>query len=486
MLRLNARTSQSFIASLVLHGIILFILGVYLVTQTQQFQDLIDASFLKSPDPPKPKVRKPLVKPIIKPTVPNQSSVVVEQVQPTPRVTTAVNLRTAQVATENVIEFSNRPLKMETLPQPHRPKVIDPNQPIPEVVTHVDLPTSDAPGALAFSGPAPSGGTGAYQSAQRGISGVHGIGQTGRMPQPTGVQSLLTASDIAPTALDSLVGEMRLGNQLMAPMHHSELGARIYTDPDTKRPTGFIQICYVRFRQLGMNPLFDVDPTALSYLVRWMAANTRLRTRIAGRTLYIDDMGILESPMIYLNGVRPIRLRNNEKLMLKRYLVEKGGFIFVDDDHSSGTRSAKTFANTLRAQFREIIFEAGGTELQRIPKDHPIWNQPFKLGGQPAEPNRTGVTYPMTAFELDGRLAVVISYNDYNNGWESPTAPVGIKYVVPVLRMGANFMFYAATHGKISDYEHYVPPKRWRDEDILLPKQAPQSSRISATGTEER
>ena len=125
MLRLNARTSQSFIASLVLHGIILFVLGVYLVTQTQQFQDLIDASFLKSPDPPKPKVRKPLVKPIMKPTVPNQSSVVVEQVQPTPRVTTAVNLRTAQVATENVIEFSNRPLKMETLPQPHRPKVID-------------------------------------------------------------------------------------------------------------------------------------------------------------------------------------------------------------------------------------------------------------------------------------------------------------------------------------------------------------------------
>ena len=92
----------------------------------------------------------------------------------------------------------------------------------------------------------------------------------------------------------------------------------------------------------------------------------------------------------------------------------------------------------------------------------------------------------MTAFELDGRLAVVISYNDYNNGWEAPNTPVGIKYVVPVLRMGANFMFYAATHGKISDYEHYVPPKRWRDEDILLPKQAPQSSHISATGTEKR
>ena len=109
----------------------------------------------------------------------------------------------------------------------------------------------------------------------------------------------------------------------------------------------------------------------------------------------------------------------------------------------------------------------------------------FILGGQPAEPNRTGVTWPMTAFELDGRLASPSS-SAITTITTSPQCPVGIKYVVPVLRMGANFMFYAATHGKISDYEHYVPPKRWRDEDILLPKQAPQSSHISATGTEKR
>ena len=93
MARLNTRMTQSFIVSLVIHGVILFILGIYLVTQTQQFQDLIDASILKAADPPKPKVRKPVIKPIIKPTVPMQSPVVVEQVQPTPRVTTAVMRR---------------------------------------------------------------------------------------------------------------------------------------------------------------------------------------------------------------------------------------------------------------------------------------------------------------------------------------------------------------------------------------------------------
>lgn len=486
MSRLNTTTSRSLIMSLSIHGLLLFVLAGYLITQTKPFQDVIDAAILKPTAPPKPNIRKPVVKPVIKPVVSTQPTVVVEQVQPTPRVTTAVNFRTAHVATDHAIEFSNQPLKLESLAQPHRPKIIDPTQPIPQVVTHVHPPISDAPGALAFSGPGVSGGEGVARSAQRGISGAQGGVRLERMSQATGVQSLVNATDAAPTAFDSLVREMLLGNQLMIPMHHSELGARIATDPQTGLPTGYFQLCYVRFRQAGMNPLFYVDPTALSYLVKWMTANTRIRGRISGRTLFLDDPGILESPMLYMNGTRAVRFREAEKRNLTRYLVEKGGFIFVDDDHSGGSLSTKAFANSMRAQFREIILKAGGKELYRIPNDHPIWNQPFKLGGQPAEPNRTGLTWPMTAFELDGRLSVVISYNDYNNGWEAPNAPVSIKYVPSVLRMGANFMFYAATHGKISDYKHYVPPDRWREEDILLPTRAPQAATISATPSERR
>ena len=191
--------------------------------------------------------------------------------------------------------------------------------------------------------------------------------------------------------------------------------------------------------------------------------------------------------MLYMNGTRAVHLRHLEKVNLTRYLVDKGGFIFVDDDRLSGSLATKTFAHTLRAEFREIIRGAGGQELSRIPNEHPIWNQPFNLGGQPAEPNGTGRTWPMTAFELNGRLSVVFSYNDYNNGWEEPGGPrSGSNAALPsVLRMGANFLFYAATHGKISDYKHYVPPDRWREEDIPLPKRVPQAAYISATGSDD-
>ena len=482
VLRLKT-TSQSLVISLVIHGLIVFILSVYLISQTKPFQDLIDATFLDTPDPPKPKVRKLMIKPVIKPIVSTQPSVVVQQVQPTPRVTTTIKPRSTPAASATVIEFANRRVKLEARPRPHRPKIIESHQSVSDIVTHVDLPVSDAPGVLGFSAPVPVAGGGMAGLAQRGMSGAAGGVRLERITQTTGIQSLISATDAVPTALESLVGEMRLGNQLMRPMRHHELGARIYTDPQTGLATGYFQICYVRFRQAGMNPLFQVDPTALSYLVRWMSGNTRIRGRIAGRTLYLDVSGILESPMLYLNGTRAVRFRPEAKRNLTRYLVEKGGFIFVDDDHSGGSLATKTFANSMRAQFREIILGAGGRELHSIPKDHPIWNEPFPLGGQPAEPNRTGLTWPMTALELNGKLSVVISYNDYNNGWEEPGS-ASISYVPSVLRMGANFMFYAATHGKIGDYKHYVPPELSREEDLLPPQRAPQAAGVSATGFE--
>ena len=473
------RTSQSFIVALIIHGVIGLVVSIYLITQTQPFQDFIDASILNPADPPKPKVRKPVVKPVIKPAVPTQPAVLVEQTQSTPRVTTAVNLRSPQVPTENAIAFSNRPLKLEERPHPHQPKIVDPNQPIPRVVTHVDLPISDSSRALAFSAPVPGGGGGLNRLTQRGVSGVQQTVQLAQMAQGSGIQSLTGVTDAALSALDALNNEMRLGNQLMIPLGPNELGSRIYTHPDTGMPTGYFQICYVRFRQREMNEFFRVDPTALRFLVKWMTENTRIKGRISGRTLFLDDPGILNSPMLYMNGTRPAHLRPIEKANLTRYLVEKGGFIFVDDDRGRGTQSNKVFAQSLRAEFREIILGAGGRELYKIPNDHPLWHEPFGLGGQPKQPNPWGETYLMTALELNGKLAVVFSYNDYNNGWEAPGS-ASVSFVPQVLRMGVNFMFYAATHGKISDYEHYVPPRQWKDEYILepMPKHAPQGAYV--------
>ena len=479
-------TSQAFIVSLIIHGIILLILSAFLVMHTRSFDEFMAVTFLKTSAPPKPKIRKPPMKPIMQPSVPTHSITVVEPHQRTPRTTIAANVRTVAATPEKVKAFSNRPLQLESRPQPHHPRIVDYSQPIQQVVTHVNLPVSDALGALGFSAPAAGGGGGlAGYSTRQGGNGVPGGVRLELSPPTVELQSFIGVTNAIPDTLEFLVNEMRLGNRLVPPMRPNELGARIYTDPRTGLPTGYVQICYVRFRQRGANSLLRIDPTALPYLMRWMYAHTGIKGRIAGRAPYIDNPEILQSPMLYLNGENAVRFRPEEKQNLTRHLVEKGGFIFVDDEMESGIPAL--FAHSMRSQFREIIFAAGGRELQRIPNDHPIWNQPFPLGGQPPNPNhKSGRAFPMSGFELAGRLAVVISYNDYNNGWEAPgRGLIGIDAVPSALRMGVNFLFYAATHGKISDYKHYIPPDSWRATTIPLSKQAPGAATISATGSEK-
>ena len=482
-------TSQAFIVSLIVHGVILLILSPFLVANIRPPDESIAVTFLKTSAPHKPKIRKPPMKTVVQPTVPTHSITVVEPHQRTRRTTTTVNIRAVVMSTEKVTTFSNRPLQLESRSQPHRPKTVESNQPIPQVVTHVDLPVSDALGVLAFSasaagGAGGSGGLAGYSPRQAGNGLPDGIWLK-PSPPAAGLQSFIGTTAATPSALESLVNEMRLGNQLVPPMRSNELGARIYTEPRTGLPTGYVQICYVRFRHRWLNTLLTDEPTALPYLMRWMSIHTRIRGRIAGRAPYIDSPEILQSPMLYLNAGFAIRFRPEEKRNLTRYLVEKGGFIFVDDEQENVHRGAN-FAKSMRPQFREIILAAGGKELSRIPNDHPIWNQPFPLGGQPSNPHSEYPTFPMTAFELDGRLAVVISYHDYNNGWEAPGRGVsGVDAVPSALRMGVNFLFYAATHGKISDYKHYIPPDSWRATASPLSRQAPDVATISATGSEK-
>ena len=164
------RTSGAFMTSLILHGVIAFIAGIYLVTQTEQFKDLVGAEVLQPKEPPKPKVRKPVVKPIIKPTVPTQNTVVVEQVQVQPRVTTAFVAK-SNFQPQTVLEFSNQTVKVEAPINPNVPRVVSPNAPVPTVVTHADLPVSDAPGALAFSAPVATAPSAGPANIGRGVAG---------------------------------------------------------------------------------------------------------------------------------------------------------------------------------------------------------------------------------------------------------------------------------------------------------------------------
>ena len=101
--------------SLVIHCIIMLIGSTIYITQTVQFKDALSVEFLSSKETPRPQVRKPLVKLVMKPTIPRDRSFLGEQGEVQPRSTTHAAVRPApSVQPQTVLEFSNEVLKMES------------------------------------------------------------------------------------------------------------------------------------------------------------------------------------------------------------------------------------------------------------------------------------------------------------------------------------------------------------------------------------
>ena len=113
--------------SLVIHCIIMLIGSTIYITQTVQFKDALSVEFLSSKETPRPQVRKPLVKLVMKPTVPKDRSFLREQGQVQPRVTTHAIVRPAlSVQPQTVLEFSNKVAKLDAPINPNVPKVVSP------------------------------------------------------------------------------------------------------------------------------------------------------------------------------------------------------------------------------------------------------------------------------------------------------------------------------------------------------------------------
>ena len=165
------RTSSAFMTSLVLHAIAAFLVGVYLITQTPQFQEFIGAEILEPIKPKKPTVRNPIIKKDFKPIVPTRSTVIVTPVEVQPRVTTVFNDKQS-FQPQTVLEFSNETVKVKAPINPNVPKVVTPNAPAPTVVTRADVPVSDAPDALAFSAPVASAPSAGPANIGRGVAGT--------------------------------------------------------------------------------------------------------------------------------------------------------------------------------------------------------------------------------------------------------------------------------------------------------------------------
>jgi hypothetical protein len=481
--------------SLILHGVLALVMGVYLVTQTQQFKDIIGAEVLSAKEPPKPQVRKPVIKEVVKPTVPTESTVIVEQVQIQPRVTTAAVVRTTSVQPQTVLEFSNKVVRIDAPINPNIPKVVTSQASyVPQVMTHVDLPVSDAPGALAFSAPvvaAPSAGPAA------GI----GRGVVGDMVQvriafdrPAGL-AMVEHVGAARDALGDIVENITLGNVEVPPLPRGEPGGRVIGRGRDIR--GVFRFTRVR------HTLSDwwADASSLPALAKWLSERTRIQTdmNVEGGALKLTDANLMKSPMLFLTGHDPslVQQRNlmgrqygggkldsrfseAEAAALRRYLVEKGGLLIFDD--CGVNAPAQAMIRLFLAQMRYIMPEY---QVGRIPNDHEIYDNFYEIGGPPVgfdifwwgtrPPKRNF----LEAISVGEKLSVLVVRRDYMCSMETVSVPTRSVYYTPgVYRFMTNVVVYALTHGSIADYSGYIPEDRLAQE--RTPTRAPQAATIEA------
>lgn len=495
------RTSRSFMVSVIVHAGLALVLGLYMLSQTELVQDLIQTTFLepKKTEPPKP--RKPVVKPVLKPVVPTESTVVVEQVQVQPRMTTSAVVRPTSVRAATVLEFSNQAVKITPQVNPNVPRVVTPNRPVPQVVTTADLPISDAPGALDFAAPVASG-TGGGPPIGRGVVGVGVQASVAHVARPAGLTMVQTVGAVL-DGLGGMVDNITLGSVDVKPLPKGEPGGRVIGKG--KDIQGVFRFTRVR------HSLSDwwADASSLNALAKWLNERTKIKAdmNVEGGAVKLTDVNMQKSPMLFMTGHDPSlvqsrnlmrgagggtggkldkRLSETEAANLRKYLVERGGFLVFDD--CGVNAPAQAMIKLFLAQLRFVMPEY---QVERVQNDHLIYNNFYEMGGPPVgfdifwwgthPPKRNY----LEGVSVDERLAALVVRRDYMCAMEAVSLPTrSVHYSPGVYRFMTNVVVYSLTHGEISDYKSYVP------EDTLakqaVPTSAPETTRISATPLEER
>jgi len=166
----------------------------------------------------------------------------------------------------------------------------------------------------------------------------------------------------------------------------------------------------------------------------------------------VDPEGLFKQPMLLmssLNSDTKVNFTQAEIENLRKYLIEKEGFLFIDDDAGE----AGAFYQSIRSRLRYALPEF---PIQPIPNDHEIYRCYYEMGGPPVDSiswmGRQDKRDYLEGISIGNRLAVLISDRGY---WDVMTGRG--HYSPGILRFCTNMVIYAITHGKISDYSRYTP-----------------------------
>ena len=149
-----------------------------------------------------------------------------------------------------------------------------------------------------------------------------------------------------------------------------------------------------------------------------------------------DDSKLFDYPFIFMTGHGTVNFNNKETENIRTYL-ERGGFLYVDDDYG--------LDKSFRSEIQKIFPEK---DLVELPVSHNIFNCYFNFPNGLPKIHKHDDERPQAfgIFDDNGRLMLLYTYeSNISDGWSNVhDDPENIKE--QAFRFGANLFYYIMTN----------------------------------------
>ncbi|MDG2194129.1 MAG: DUF4159 domain-containing protein [Polaribacter sp.] len=179
------------------------------------------------------------------------------------------------------------------------------------------------------------------------------------------------------------------------------------------------------------------NPTALPNLIEFTNNNCDTKINKNPSTVAVGSSDLFNFPIVFMTGHGNVFFSEEEVKNLRNYLIS-GGFLHISDNYGLDI--------FIRRELKKVF---PNLTLQEIPKNHPIYKQPFIFkNGIPKIHEHNKKRAQGFGLFYEGRLLCFYDYeSDLSDGWEDSTIHNNtLKVREKALKMGANILIYAFTN----------------------------------------
>lgn len=201
--------------------------------------------------------------------------------------------------------------------------------------------------------------------------------------------------------------------------------------------SGEMELTIARVQYDGGGDWYN-DTSVIPNLCDEINTRTLIKASSEQAIVSLKNNSIQNYPFLYLTGHGNITFSEEECTNLRNYL-EKGGFLYVDDDYGLD----EYFRRELAKVFPEKT-------LQELPATFPLFDSFYKFSNGLPKIHKHDGKRPQAfgIFDDYGRLIVLYTYEtNISDGWASPEVHKDPPHIrEQAFKMGINIVYYVLTH----------------------------------------